>query len=167
MEAEKAGAAKASRHFSLPYDRVKKWAQRAGYSSRTGQPLTEKARAQIAKMKKERERARKAAQPARVRPPTPMTDEVRDGLNEAVRNAVSIIRNREWVEANPNGFAALSRGLKDLVGVSPDILALPSRLRAADTSGDSAPDDLAAAMGVDLTAPPTLTVLSGAKADEA
>lgn len=96
-----------------------------------------------------------------------MADEVRRGLVLAVEHGVAIMSDRAWVELNPSGYASLAQGLKNIVAVAPDILALPGRLKAGDTEADSAPADLAAAMGVDLTAPPTLTVLTGSRGEKA
>lgn len=162
MRANKAGAAEAAREFSLPYERVKKWAQRAGLT-RYGREVKPKVGVEGGKG----ESPKATPTGSRAREPVPMADEVRDGLTKAVQHGVSIMSNREWVEANPSGYASLAQGLKNLVSVAPDILALPGRLKAGDTQGDTAPADLAAAMGVDLTSPPTLTVLTGDRREKA
>lgn len=162
MRAHKAGAAEAAREFGLPYERVKKWAQRAGLS-RHGREVKPKAGEQGGKGGGPKATVR----PSRAREPVPMADEVRAGLTKAVEHGVAIMSDREWVEANPAGYASLAQGLKNLVSVAPDILALPGRLKAGDTQGDTAPADLAAAMGVDLNAPPTLTVLTGDRREKA
>lgn len=162
MRANKAGAAEAAREFSLPYERVKKWAQRAGLT-RYGREVKPKVGVEGGK-----EGGPKATPTgSRAREPVPMADEMVKGLTKAAENGVHLMADRDWVTVNPAGYASLAQGLKNLISVAPDILALPGRLKAGDTQGDTAPAELAAAMGVDLNGPPTLTVLTGDRREKA
>jgi hypothetical protein len=157
-------ATTAAQHFGLPFERVKKWAQRAGLKSpRQRADAFIKAEAVEAGVPgdgvPEGGAASRAASPpasrARTTPTTPrlsaanLTDEARDKLRAAVLQQLDFLSRADTVD-DQKGRADAARALQTLLQTTPDILTFDDRTSGKDATVNNEAEQLADAFGFKL-----------------
>lgn len=164
VDANGCTTAQASEHFGghPSAGTIRVWLQRRRQAAQRPPPLR-KTGAKEKKPRKEGgtgETVRQAEVRARARAALgAMPEGDRERIRKSRDHVLELIADREWVRANPKGFAAIMRGFRDLVTTIPEILAIDDRTGTRDDGEDQA--ELAAAFEVDPGAPVELRAVRG------